>query len=83
MRDIRFFSRRSDYKDAAPFHLEHCNQTIFLVTTGRGTEVPPGTMIQDKVRDLYKSPSMGPHLGRAFRERDEAARRSRRPGSTE
>ena len=79
VRDIRFFSRRGDYKDAAPFHLEHCNQTIFVGEDGRGTQVPPGTTIQYKVRDSVR-PSMGPHLGRVFRERDEAARRSRRPG---
>jgi hypothetical protein len=56
VRDIRFFSRRGDYKDAAPFHLEHCNQTIFLGEDGRGTQVPPGTTIKYTVRDLYDRP---------------------------
>ena len=56
LRDIRFFSRRGDLKDAAPFHLEHCNQTIFVGDDGRGTQVPPGTTIQYKVRDLYDRP---------------------------
>jgi hypothetical protein len=56
VRDIRFFSRRGELKDAPPFHLEHCNQTIFLGDDGRGTQVPPGTTIQYKVRDLYDRP---------------------------
>jgi hypothetical protein len=56
LRDIRFFSRRGDYKDGAPFHLDHCNQTIFPGDDGRGTQVPPGTTIQYKVRDLYDRP---------------------------
>jgi hypothetical protein len=56
VRDIRFFSRRGDYKDFAPFHLEHCNQTIFEGEDGRGTQVPPGTTISYKVRDLYDRP---------------------------
>jgi hypothetical protein len=56
VRDIRFFSRRGDLKDAAPFHLEHCNQTIFVGEDGRGTQVPPGTTISYKVRDLYDRP---------------------------
>jgi hypothetical protein len=56
VRDIRFFSRRGDYKDAPPFHLEHCNQTIFVGEDGRGTQVPPGTTVQYTVRDLYDRP---------------------------
>jgi hypothetical protein len=56
VRDIRFFSRRGDLKDAPPFHLEHCNQTIFVGDDGRGTQVPPGTTINYKVRDLYDRP---------------------------
>ena len=56
VRDIRFFSRRGDYKDGAPFHLEHCNQTIFVGEDGRGTQVPPGTTIPYTVRDLYDRP---------------------------
>lgn len=56
MRDIRFFSRRGDYKDAPPFHLEHCNQTIFPGKDGRGTQVPPGTTIEYTVRDLFDRP---------------------------
>jgi hypothetical protein len=56
VRDIRFFSRRSDLATAPAFHLEHCNQTIFEGTDGRGTQVPPGTTIQYKVRDLYDRP---------------------------
>jgi hypothetical protein len=56
VRDIRFFSRRGDYRDAAPFRLEHCNQTIFLGEDGRGTQVPPGTTIRYTVRDLYDRP---------------------------
>jgi hypothetical protein len=56
VRDIRFFSRRGDFKDGAPFHLEHCNQTIFVGKDGRGTQVPPGTTIDYKVRDLFDRP---------------------------
>ena len=56
VRDIRFFSRRGGLEDAPPFHLEHCNQTIFVGDDGRGTQVPPGTTIQYKVRDLYDRP---------------------------
>jgi len=56
VRDIRFFSRRGDYKDAPPFHLEHCNQTIFPGKDGRGTQIPPGTTIEYTVRDLFDRP---------------------------
>jgi hypothetical protein len=56
VRDIRFFSRRGDLQTAGPFHLEHCNQTIFEGTDGRGTQVPPGTTIEYKVRDLFDRP---------------------------
>ena len=56
VRDIRFFSRRGDLTDAPPFHLDHCNQTIFVGEDGRGTQVPPGTEIKYKVRDLYDRP---------------------------
>jgi len=56
VRDVRFFSRRGDLTNAPPFHLEHCNQTIFVGDDGRGTQVPPGTTIQYKVRDLYDRP---------------------------
>ena len=56
VRDVRFFSRRGDLTTAPPFHLEHCNQTIFVGDDGRGTQVPPGTTIQYKVRDLYDRP---------------------------
>ena len=56
VRDIRFFSRRGDLKDAPPFHLEHCNQTIFVGKDGRGTQVPPGTTIEYTVRDLFDRP---------------------------
>jgi len=56
VRDIRFFSRRGDLSNAPPFHLEHCNQTIFVGEDGRGTQVPPGTEITYKVRDLYDRP---------------------------
>jgi len=54
--DIRFFSRQGDYKDGGPFHLEHCNQTIFVGKDGRGAQVPPGTTIEYTVRDLYDRP---------------------------
>ena len=37
VRDIRFFSRRSDLQAAPAFHLEHCNQTIFEGTDGSGS----------------------------------------------
>jgi len=56
VRDIRFFSRQGDYKDGGPFHLEHCNQTIFVGKDGRGAQVPPGTTIEYTVRDLYDRP---------------------------
>ena len=56
VRDIRFFSRRGDLKEAPPFHLEHCNQTIFIGKDGRATQVPPGTTIDYKVRDLFDRP---------------------------
>ena len=56
VRDIRFFSRRGDLTDAPPFHLDHCNQTIFVGEDGRGTQVPPGSEIKYKVRDLYDRP---------------------------
>jgi hypothetical protein len=56
VRDIRFFSRRSDLREAPPFHLEHCNETIFVGKDGRGTQVPPGTTIDYKVRDLFDRP---------------------------
>ena len=56
VRDIRFFSRRSDLKDAPPFHLQDCDQTIFPGQDGRATRVAPGTTIQYKIRDLYDRP---------------------------
>lgn len=56
VRDIRFFSRQGGYEDAAPFTLEHCNQTIFVGEDGRGTQVSPGTTIPYTVRDLFDRP---------------------------
>ena len=56
VRDVRFFSRRGGLQDAPPFHLDHCNQTIFPGSDGRATQVPPGTTIQYKVRQLYDRP---------------------------
>ena len=56
VRDIRFFSRRGDFRDAPPIHHDHCNQTIFVGEDGRGTQVPPGTTINYTVRDLYDRP---------------------------
>jgi len=56
VRDIRFFSRRGDLTNAPAFHLEHCNQTIYVGKDGRATQVPPGTTIDYKVRDLYDRP---------------------------
>ena len=56
VRDIRFFSRRGDFRDAPPLHHDHCNQTIFVGEDGRGTQVPPGTTINYTVRDLYDRP---------------------------
>ena len=56
VRAVRFFARRGEIKDAAPFHLDHCNQTIFLGPDGRGTRVANGTTIQYKVYDLYDRP---------------------------
>ncbi len=56
VRDIRFFSRRGDFRDAPPVHHDHCNQTIFVGEDGRGTQVPPGTTINYTVRDLYDRP---------------------------
>jgi hypothetical protein len=56
VRDIRFFPRSGDYTDAAPYNLEHCNQTIFTGDDGRGGQVSPGTTIDYTVRDLYDRP---------------------------
>ena len=56
VRDIRFFSRRGDFRDAPPIHHDHCNQTIFVGEDGRGTQVTPGTTINYTVRDLYDRP---------------------------
>jgi len=56
VRDIRFFSRRGDFRDAPPIHHDHCNQTIFVGEDGQGTQVPPGTTINYTVRDLYDRP---------------------------
>ena len=56
VRAIRFFARRGDLKDAPVFHLDHCNQTIFVGKDGRGTRAANGTTIQYKVYDLYDRP---------------------------
>jgi hypothetical protein len=56
LRDVRFFSRSGDHHEAPPYHLEHCNQTIFVGPDGRGTQVPPGTTIEYTVLDLYDRP---------------------------
>ena len=77
VRDIRFFSRRGDLNDAEPVHVEHCNQTIFVGEDGRGTQVPPGTTIDYKVRDLYDRP-----WARIWEEYFEKCRRSITPSST-
>jgi hypothetical protein len=55
-RDIRFFSRRGDLKDAGVYHHDYCNQTIFTGPDGHGTQVPPGTTISYTVRDLFDRP---------------------------
>ncbi len=56
VRDIRFFSRSGDAADAAPFNLDHCNQTIFIGEDGRARPVAPGTTIQYEVPDIYGRP---------------------------
>ena len=56
VRDIRFFSYTGGYAQAAPITYEHCNQTIFTGEDGRAEQVPPGTTIEYKVRDLYDRP---------------------------
>jgi hypothetical protein len=56
VRDIRFFVRRGEFAAFEPIAHQHCNQTIFLGEDGRPTQVPPGTTIQLKVRDLYDRP---------------------------
>jgi hypothetical protein len=56
VRAIRFFARRGDLQDAPPFHLEHCNQTIFIGPDGRGTRVATGATIPYKAYDLFDRP---------------------------
>lgn len=56
VRDIRVFTYTGEYADSSPETLDHCNQTIFLGEDGRAAQVPPGTTIQYKGRDLYDRP---------------------------
>lgn len=56
VRDSRLFVRTGDFADFEPIAHQHCNQTIFLDADGRPTQVPPGTTIELKVRDLYDRP---------------------------
>jgi hypothetical protein len=56
VRAVRFYTRRGDMQDAPVFHLDHCNQTIFVGPDGRGTRAATGATITYKNYDLYDRP---------------------------
>ena len=73
VRDIRFFSRRGDLTNAPPFHLEHCNQTIFVGEDG--TRHAGAARNDDQVQGARSlRPPVGADLGGVFREGHEASR---------
>lgn len=55
VRSIRFLPRLGAFNDVAPIPLTHCNQTTFPID-GRGTTVPPGTVIRYQVEDPFGRP---------------------------